>query len=230
VTSTITLEQEALQAGLDLEGASALEVLSWALDRFHPSLAIASSMTDAVVIALASSLRSDVPVVFLDTGYHFAETLGTAAMVEATYPIKLLTITPKLTVPEQDAAFGARLHDRDPASCCAMRKVETLERGLAPFTAWASGIRRDETPERASARAVEWDARRGKVKINPLVNWTEDDVIDYVTEHGVVTNPLLQLGYPSIGCEPCTAAVGPEGDARGGRWTGTGKTECGLHL
>jgi phosphoadenosine phosphosulfate reductase len=230
VSAVDTLQDEALRMGEELEGASALEVLGWALERFHPSLAIASSMTDAVVISLASSLRDDVPVVFLDTGYHFAETLGTAAMVEATYPITLLRITPRLTVAEQDASYGARLHDRDPAACCAMRKVETLERGLAPFTAWASGIRRDETPERATAKPVEWDAKRGKVKVNPLVDWTEDDVIAYVSEHGVITNPLLQMGYPSIGCEPCTAAVGPDGDARAGRWAGTGKTECGLHL
>jgi phosphoadenosine phosphosulfate reductase len=224
-----TLEQEARRAGEDLEGASAVEVLTWALDRFHPSLAVACSMADAVLVSLASSLRDDVPVVFLDTGYHFAETLGTADAVEAAYPIKLLRMLPLQTVPEQDADFGVKLHDRDPDRCCAMRKVEPLERGLAPFTAWASGIRRDETPERATAKPVEWDAKRGKVKVNPLVDWTEDDALGYVQEHGVVTNPLLQLGYPSIGCAPCTAAVGPDGLARGGRWAGTGKTECGLH-
>jgi phosphoadenosine phosphosulfate reductase len=231
ITATGTdLQALAEQAGLELEGASAQEVLAWGLDQFHPSLAIACSMADAVVVSLASQLRSDVPVIWLDTGYHFAETVGTADLIEATYPIRLLRVTPLRTVAEQDAEHGARLHERSPDSCCAMRKVEPLERGLAPFTAWASGIRRDETPERATARAVEWDAKRGKVKLNPLVDWTEDDVLAYVAANAVVTNPLLAEGYTSIGCAPCTQASFGHDDPRAGRWAGTGKAECGLHI
>jgi phosphoadenosine phosphosulfate reductase len=176
-----------------------------------------------------SRIRADVPVVFLDTGYHFAETIGTRDAAAATYPIKLLNVTPAQSVAEQDAQYGPRLHDRNPDLCCALRKVEPLARALEPFAAWMTGLRRAESATRAGVRVVEWDAKRAMVKVNPLAAWTDADMTGYAEEHGVLVNPLLQLGYPSIGCAPCTRAVAPGEDARAGRWAGLGKTECGLH-
>jgi phosphoadenosine phosphosulfate reductase len=216
-------------AARELEGASAEEILGWALDKFHPRLAVAASMGETVVAHMASRIREGVPVVFLDTGYHFAETLGTADAVETVYPVELVRIRPALTVAEQDAQYGAKLYERDPDLCCKMRKVEPLERGLAPYMAWASGLRRDEAESRADARAVEWDAKRQRVKVNPLVDWTQDDVDAYIAEHGVLVNPLLSDGYGSIGCAPCTRRLLPGEDARAGRWAGMNKVECGIH-
>ncbi|GAC1323771.1 MAG: phosphoadenylyl-sulfate reductase [Mycobacteriales bacterium] len=220
----------AARAGDELESATPQEILTWALDRWHPLLAIASSMGDAVLVDMASKIRSGVPVVFLDTGYHFAETIGTRDAVAATYDVTLLTILPTKTVAEQDAEYGARLYERNPDQCCAMRKVEPLERGLAPYVAWASGIRRDETGNRREIKVVEWDARRAKVKVNPLAAWTEADVDRYIADNNVLVNPLTYDGYPSIGCSTCTLRVAPGDDPRSGRWAGSTKTECGLHL
>jgi phosphoadenosine phosphosulfate reductase len=224
------LAATAAAAGAELEGASPQEVLRWALDEWHPKLAIASSMADAVLVDMASRIRPGVPVIFLDTGYHFAETIGTRDAVAATYDVTLLTVLPTRTVAEQDAEHGPDLWSRAPDRCCAMRKVEPLARALAPYVAWASGIRRDETSARADMRVVEWDERRSMVKVNPLAAWTEDDVAAYIAEHNVLVNPLVYDGYPSIGCAPCTHRVEPGADARSGRWAGTGKTECGLHV
>ena len=131
---------------------------------------------------------------------------------------------------QQDAAHGERLYERDPNACCALRKVEPLARGLAPYTAWASGIRRDEATTRRDIGVVEWDAKRSMVKVNPIAAWTQTDVDAYVAEHGVLVNPLAYDGYPSIGCAPCTRRVAPGEDPRSGRWAGTTKTECGLHV
>jgi phosphoadenosine phosphosulfate reductase len=170
-----------------------------------------------------------VAVLFLDTGYHFAETIGTRDAVAATYDVNVHNLLPLMTVEEQDTTFGAKLHDRDPDLCCAMRKVEPLDRGLSPYLAWASGIRRDQAPTRRSARVVAWDGQRSKVKVNPLATWTQEQVEDYANEHGLLVNPLMYDGYPSIGCAPCTRRISPGDDPRSGRWAGTGKLECGIH-
>jgi len=220
----------AARAGDQLEGATPQEILRWALDRWHPRLAIASSMGEAVLVDMATKIRPGVPVVFLDTGYHFAETIGTRDAVQATYDVKLVTILPTRTVAEQDTEHGARLYERDPDLCCALRKVEPLERGLAPYVAWASGIRRDETGNRREIKVVEWDPKRVRVKVNPLAAWSEDDVEAYIAENNILVNPLSQDGYPSIGCAPCTRRVATGDDPRSGRWAGSTKTECGLHL
>ena len=228
-TTTVFDQQRAERAGRELEDASAQEVMAWALDTFHPRLAIASSMADAVVMHLATRIAGDVPVVWLDTGYHFAETRGMADAVEAVYPIALHRVLPLLTVAQQDEAYGPRLHDRDPDACCRMRKVEPLERALAGYDAWASGVRREETPARAGAGVVEWDAKRSMVKVNPIARWTTEQVETYIAENHVMTNPLLMDGFASIGCEPCTRRVAQGEDARAGRWSGNAKTECGLN-
>jgi phosphoadenosine phosphosulfate reductase len=219
----------ATEAGDRLAGAHPTEVLRWAAGEFGDGLCIASSMGDAVLPHLAAAVRPGIPVLFLDTGYHFAETIGMRDAVAAMLPVTVHTILPRRTVAEQDAEYGPRLHDRDPDRCCALRKVEPLARALEPYVAWASGVRRDESPTRADTRAVEWDPRRGMVKVNPMAYWTESDVDAYIAEHGILVNPLAYDGYTSIGCAPCTRRIAPGEDARAGRWSGSSKTECGLH-
>ena len=209
--------------------ASGGEVLAWAAETFGAGLVVASSMADTHLVHLAQAAAPGVDVLFLDTGYHFAETIGTRDAVAAVYDVNLLSITPRQTVAEQDAEYGPKLHDRDPERCCALRKVEPLERGLAPYTAWVNGMRRVDAPTRTDIRVVDYDAKRGMVKISPLAGWSDEDVAAYVEEHGVLVNPLFQDGYTSIGCEPCTRRTLPGEDPRAGRWAGFAKTECGLH-
>lgn len=223
------LKALAEQAGRDLEDAPALEILTWAATTFGARFCVTSSMEDAVVAHLASRALPGVDVVFLDTGYHFPETIGTRDAVAAVMDVNVITLTPRQTVAEQDAEHGPRLHDRDPDLCCALRKVKPLEEGLRAYDAWATGLRRDESPTRANTPVVGWDAKRGKVKVSPIARWTQEDVETYAAEHGVLTNPLLSDGYASVGCAPCTRRVLAGEDARAGRWAGNSKTECGLH-
>jgi phosphoadenosine phosphosulfate reductase len=229
-SGTLDLEHTAARAGRELEGAPAIEILRWAVDTFGAGFAVASSMQDAVLVALAAQAKPGIDVLFLDTGYHFAETLGTRDAVAATYDVNLITLVPQLTVPEQDARYGAKLHDRDPDACCGMRKVEPLNRALQDYSAWATGIRRADAASRTQTPVVSFDARRGKVKVAPLATWTDSDIDSYVAEHGILTNPLQSAGYPSIGCAPCTRAVSAGDDPRAGRWAGSTKTECGINL
>lgn len=223
------LELVARRGACDLADAEASDVVAWASATFGTRFCATSSMTDAVLVDLVSRVAPGTDVVFLDTGYHFAETLGTRDAVASAYPVNLITITPVRTVEEQDARHGARLHDRDPDLCCALRKVEPLERAMRGYDAWATGLRRSESPTRARTGVVEWDAARGKVKVNPLAAWTDEDVAAYVAEHDVMVNPLLLDGYASVGCGPCTRRVGPGEQPRDGRWAGIAKVECGIH-
>lgn len=223
------LQEIARSAGRRMEDATATDVLAWAADTFGGRLCVASSMGDAVVIHMASRVRPGIDVLFLDTGYHFAETVGTRDAVAATYDVNIVDVVPEQTVAEQDATYGPRLYDRMPDRCCDLRKVAPLDGALAGYQAWASGIRRDESRFRRGVPLVDWDARRGKVKINPLARWTDEDVEGYVEEHGILVNPLRYDGYPSIGCAPCTQRVEIGADPRSGRWAGQAKTECGIH-
>jgi phosphoadenosine phosphosulfate reductase len=217
------------KAGRELEGASALEILNWADGQFGSSWAVASSMADAVLPSLAAKVHPGVDILFLDTGYHFAETIGTRDAVAATLPVTVRTLEPRQTVAEQDASFGARLYERNPDQCCALRKIMPLRKALKDYSAWASGLRRDEASTRADVRVVEWDDQRSMVKLNPIAAWTQDDVDRYIAENGILVNPLLSDGYGSVGCAPCTRRIAPGEDARAGRWAGTNKVECGLH-
>jgi phosphoadenosine phosphosulfate reductase len=223
------LRRLAEQTGRELEDASALDILRWAVDTFGPRFCVTSSMEDAVVAHLASRVAPGIDVVFLDTGYHFPETIGTRDAVAAVMDVNVITLTPRQTVSEQDAEYGPKLHDRDPDLCCAMRKVKPLEEGLTAYDAWATGLRRDESPTRAGTPVVGWDDKRQKIKVSPIARWSQEDVESYVAEHGVLTNPLLMDGYASVGCAPCTRRVLEGEDARAGRWAGRSKTECGLH-
>ncbi|MGH8960295.1 MAG: phosphoadenylyl-sulfate reductase [Jatrophihabitantaceae bacterium] len=223
------LQELAERAGSELEGASASEILGWADERLGAAWCVTSSMADTLLPHLASQVRPGVDVIFLDTGYHFAETIGTRDAAAAMLPITVKTATPRQTVAEQDASFGARLYERNPDQCCALRKVNPLREALKPYAAWASGLRRDEAVTRSSIRVVEWDARRQMIKLNPIAAWTQEDVDKYSADNGVLVNPLLFDGYGSVGCWPCTRRLVPGEDARAGRWAGTGKLECGLH-
>ncbi len=228
-TELTSLQSLAERAGDELETASAIEILQWAVEQFGSDWCLTSSMADAVLPHLASRVAPGVDVIFLDTGYHFAETMGMRDAVSAVLPVNVATVLPLRTVAAQDAEFGAKLHDRDPDACCAMRKVEPLNRALAPYRAWASGLRRADSPERAGTRVVQWDAKHQMVKLNPIAAWTDADVDAYIADNGILVNPLLSDGYGSIGCAPCTRRLKPGEDARAGRWSQTDKTECGLH-
>ncbi|GHH79566.1 phosphoadenosine phosphosulfate reductase [Streptomyces sulfonofaciens] len=227
--ATSELRELAERAGRDLEGASAAEILDWAAGTFGRRLCVTSSMEDSVVAHLASRALPGIDVIFLDTGYHFPETIGTRDAVAAVLDVNVITLTPRQTVAEQDARYGPGLHDRDPDLCCRLRKVQPLDEGLAGYDAWVTGLRRDESPTRAGTPVVAWDEKREKVKVSPIARWTQEDVDAYVEEHGMLTNPLLMDGYGSIGCAPCTRRLLEGEDARAGRWGGRAKTECGLH-
>ncbi len=227
--SEASLRALAERAGDELESATATEILGWAAERFGADWCVASSMADTVLTHLASRVQPGVEVIFLDTGYHFPETIGMRDSVRAALPVSVRTVLPLHTVSEQDARFGPRLHQRDPGACCAMRKVEPLRRALAPYRAWASGLRRADSPSRAGTRVVEWDAKHGMVKLNPIAAWSDEDVDAYIADNGLLVNPLLDDGFGSIGCAPCTRRLLPGEGARAGRWAGTAKTECGLH-
>lgn len=215
--------------GAELELAPAEVIIEWAAATFGDRFCITSSMGDAVLAHLAAKVVPGIDVVFLDTGYHFVETIGTRDAVAATMDVNLLTITPVQTVAEQDAAYGTDLFRSDPDLCCKLRKVEPLATGLADYDAWATGLRRAETRNRVIAPVIGWDAKKGKVKVSPIARWSDEQVNRYIADNGVLVNPLTYDGYPSIGCAPCTRRVAPGEDARSGRWAGMSKTECGIH-
>jgi phosphoadenosine phosphosulfate reductase len=209
--------------------ATAEQVLDWTTRVFGNRFVVASSMQDAVLVHLASRARPGVDVLFLDTGYHFAETIGTRDAIAATYPVRVVNARGLATVAEQDATEGKDLFARDPDRCCRLRKVEPLRRLLAGYHAWVTGMRRVEAPTRARTPLITFDRNHGLVKINPLAAWTDEQLRAYIADEGIVVNPLLAGGYPSIGCAPCTAKPAPGADPRSGRWAGRAKTECGLH-
>jgi phosphoadenosine phosphosulfate reductase len=213
-----------------LENAPAEEIVRWAIATFGDRICVTSSMKDAVLVDIASKIRPGIDVLFVDTGYHFAETIGTRDAVEAVYPINVINVTSSRTVAEQERDLGPRLNGRNPDLCCHLRKVEPLNRALDPYLAWITGIRREETSHRADAKVVEWNAARRKVKVNPLARWTHEELTSYISDNDILVNPLQYDGYPSIGCEPCTQRVEPGEDPRSGRWAGTGKSECGINL
>jgi phosphoadenosine phosphosulfate reductase len=208
-----------LNARFEVTGAQA--AIAWAVDSFHPHLCLASSMTDAVLIDLAVKVEPAIEVVFIDTGYHFPETLETMELVRRHYGLNLRVMTVRHHADE--------LWKVDPENCCAAVKVGQLDRALAGKQAWMSGLRRAESPQRARTPIVARDLR-GLIKVNPIATWSDGDVADYIAEHDVPVNPLLRQGYLSIGCQPCTAPVADGAHARSGRWAGQEKTECGLHV
>ena len=233
------LRELAARGAAELDGASAPELLRWTEENFGGvngprgwatcNYVVASNMQDAVLVDLAARVRPGVPVLFLDTGYHFVETIGTRDAIESVYDVRVLNVTPEHTVAEQDALVGKDLFASNPGECCRMRKVAPLGKALSGYSAWVTGLRRVEAPTRANAALISFDEAFKLVKINPLAAWTDDDVQNYIDEHDVLVNPLVYEGYPSIGCAPCTAKPAEGADPRSGRWQGLAKTECGLH-
>ncbi|WNV83353.1 phosphoadenylyl-sulfate reductase [Umezawaea sp. Da 62-37] len=228
-TRTEELRVIAEAASVELADATAAEALEWTARTFGESWIVASNMQDAVLIDLAVKAKPDVDVLFLETGYHFAETIGTRDAVDLVYPdVHIVNAAAEQSVADQEAEFGL-LNKTDPGRCCALRKVVPLQRTLGQYDAWVTGVRRVDAPTRATTPIVQWDERNGLVKVNPIAPWSDDDFNTYIAEHGILENPLVQAGYPSIGCAPCTAKPLPGQDARSGRWAGQSKTECGLH-
>ncbi len=219
--STTTTEVVGLDAlSASFESAPASKVVRWAVDTFGDDLCIAASFQDAVLIDVATRVKPDIEVVFIDTGDHFAETYETVERVRSRYNINLRI----LRVPEPDVPF----HVSDPIRCCSDAKVAALDEALSGKRAWLSGLRRVEADTRAEAPILSLD-RRGLVKINPLATWGDVDVEGYIASNDVPYNALLDQGYLSIGCQPTTRPVAPGDDPRSGRWAGTDKTECGIH-
>ncbi|WP_328451116.1 phosphoadenylyl-sulfate reductase [Amycolatopsis sp. NBC_00438] len=230
MTATADYKTLAERASKELADATADEAIRWTVETFGDDFIVASNMQDAVLIDLATKAKSDVDVLFLETGYHFAETIGTRDAVQAVYPnVRIVNAQAEQSVAEQDAEYGEKLHDRDPTLCCNLRKVVPLRKTLGRYSAWITGVRRVDAPTRANTPIVTWDDRNGLVKINPIAAWTDEEFNGYIAEHGILENPLVSIGYLSIGCAPCTARVEPGQDARSGRWAGQSKTECGLH-
>jgi phosphoadenosine phosphosulfate reductase len=215
-----------------LEGASPHEILCWAVAEFHPRLTMATAFggEGCCLIHLLAEIERGVRVFNLETGYQFPQTLELRERLQQRYGIRVELVRPDLSVAEYEAKHGGPLYRRRPDQCCHDRKIVPLRRALIGYDAWISAIRRDQTTDRARAQVVQWDAKFERVKINPLLNWTRRDVWAFLVAHDVPYNPLHDQGYPSIGCWPCTGPVTDGSDERAGRWAGTGKTECGLHV
>ena len=229
LVNEIDLIALAERGAAELDGATANDLLRWTDENFGGNYIVASNMQDAVLVDLAAKVRPGVDVLFLDTGYHFVETIGTRDAVEAVYDINVVNVTPENSVAKQDELFGKDLFAREASECCRMRKVEPLSKALRGYSAWVTGIRRVEAPTRANAPLISWDKAFGLVKINPIAAWSDEDMQNYIDANDVLVNPLVFEGYPSIGCAPCTAKPAEGADPRSGRWAGQAKTECGLH-
>lgn len=227
-----------LRAELDADGrvpaegeASPEEAIRWVAENFDVSkVAVACSMADAVLPALVAEQLPGVDVLFLETGYHFPETLGTRDAVAHMLDINVVDVMPELTVAEQDAQIGKDLFATDPARCCSIRKMDPLKKSLEGYEVWFTGVRRDESWTRTNAPMVTFDETHRIVKVNPMVRWSVDDLVEWSQEHNIPVNPLMSEGYLSIGCAPCTRPVAVGEDPRAGRWAGKDKTECGIHL
>jgi len=221
-----------LEAGLRLQGASPIDTLRWAVEQYAPRLAFATGFgpEGLVLFDLIARHRLDVDIFTLDTGLLFPETYRLWRALEERYRRPIRAVRPALDLEGQASRHGEALWEREPDRCCGIRKVDPLAEALRGHEAWITAIRADQTKERAHARVVEEDRRFGLVKVNPLLAWSHDDVWTYLREHDVPTNPLHHMGYPSIGCWPCTSPSRPDEHPRAGRWRGRIKTECGLHL
>lgn len=220
----------------ELEGRSPQAILRWAIDTYRDGLTMATAFgaEGCALIAMIAAIRDEiglVPDIFnLETGYQFPETLALRERLQEKYHLAIRLVRAEETVEQMEARFGGPIYDSDPAQCCFRRKVVPLRAAVKGYQAWLTSIRRDQTPERASAAIVGLDPRLALVKVNPLANWTKEQVWAFIREHDVPTNPMHERDYPSIGCWPCTRAVSVGQDDRAGRWAGTARRECGLHL
>ena len=224
------LRELAERGAAELDGATAVELLAWTDRTFDGEWAAASNMQDAVLVDLAAKVRPGVDILFLDTGYHFPETIGTRDAVAATYDVNLVNITPEQSVAEHEAEHGPNLCARNAGLQGRLRKVGPLNKALSTYSAWVTGIRRVESWTRAKAPLISYDEQFGLVKVNPIAAWSDDEMDAYIAANGILVNPLVEEGYYSIGCAPCTSKPEPGADKRSGRWAGSTHTECGLHV
>ncbi|MEZ6143208.1 MAG: phosphoadenylyl-sulfate reductase [Zavarzinella sp.] len=225
-------EQEIATANTQLAGQSPEAILRWAVEQFHPKLMMATAFgaEGCCILHMLADIEKSVHVINLDTGYQFAETLELRERILQKYGIAVEMVRPDTTVEEYEAAHGGPLYVHRPDQCCLDRKVKPLRKAVVGYHAWISAIRSDQTQHRQAANIVQWDPKFQLVKVNPLLGWTKKDVWNFVVKHDVPYNPLHDQGYPSIGCWPCTAPVAEGGDERSGRWAGSQKKECGLHV
>jgi len=232
MAKTIWTAEQLAEVAADLENRSAEDALKWAFDQFEKDeiiLACSFGSEDVALVDMMTRIRPGARAFYLDTNVLFPETYALIEKVKAKYDLTLTQHLPLITLEQQAALHGDELWSRDPDACCGIRKVEPLKRALTDLKAWITGIRREQAPTRANARKVEWDAKFGLVKINPLADWKDADVWNYIMANKVPYNDLHDNGYPSIGCVHCTRQVRPGEDPRAGRWSGFQKTECGLH-
>jgi phosphoadenosine phosphosulfate reductase len=221
------------RAAESLEGSTPQDILRWAVDVYGEDLTLSVSFGNPegmILLDMLSRITDKAQVFTLDTGFLFEETVSFREEAMKRYPLPLKVLTPGLSVEEQVARYGPKLYSCAPDLCCEVRKIEPQRRFLKDYGAWVTGIRRDQTAQRARTPVLSWEERFGVVKIAPLVNWSAEEVEEYVCERGLPVNPLLGRGYKSIGCAPCTQSVSEDEDARAGRWPGMDKTECGLHF
>lgn len=228
----IMTPEEISAASKDLEGLSPQQVLRWAVQRFFPRLTMATAFGPEgnCIIHMLAEIEPGVRIFNLDTGYQFQETLELRERIKQRYGIEVEFIRPETTVAEYEEEHGGPLYRHRPDQCCFDRKLVPLRRAVIGYDAWISAIRKDQTADRGKASVVQWDAKFNLVKINPLLHWTKKNVWDFILKNDVPYNPLHDEGYPSIGCWPCTNAVGNGEDERAGRWAGMAKKECGLHV
>lgn len=229
---TAELLEELHRESQRLESATPEEIIRWAADRFAPHLTMATAFgpEGCVILAMLAKIAPETYIFNLETGYQFQQTLDLRDRIAEKYGIEVDLLQPELSVPEYEAMHGGPLYTTNPNQCCFDRKVKTLRKAAAGHHAWMSGIRRDQSADRAAASVVAWDKKFNLVKISPLANWTKKDVWARIAEEDIPYNPLHDQGFPSIGCWPCTRAIAEgENDERAGRWSGTAKTECGLH-
>ncbi|CAB4881338.1 unannotated protein [freshwater metagenome] len=217
-------------AAVDLSGASAQEIIRWAAEVFGKRVVLSQSMANTVLADLVSKEAPSIDVVFLDTGYHFAETLATRDRLAERTSLNIISVSARQSLEEQDAEHGPDLWQRNADLCCRLRKVEPMEEMLLGYDAWITGLRHQAALHRKERQVVEFDEDRLVLKIAPLLHWSDEALLRYTLENDVIVNPLMYEGFPSIGCAPCTRRVAPGEDTRAGRWSGSGKTECGLHV
>jgi phosphoadenosine phosphosulfate reductase len=208
------------------------DILHWAAKAYGKRLAVVTSfqITGIVTLHMLHELGLEVDVLTVDTGLLFPETYDLMNRLQDTLKFKLIPARAELNVEQQAAQYGDALWSRDSDACCRMRKVVPLDKALVGYDAWITGLRRDQSKTRSTIQAISWDKRNEKVKISPLTDWTEEMVWTYIHAYDLPYNPLHDQGYPTIGCWPCTQAVAEGGDLRAGRWVGSSKTECGIHL
>jgi phosphoadenosine phosphosulfate reductase len=224
--------EEIAAAAAELDDKSPETILRWAVARFHPRLTMATAFgaEGCCLIHLLAEIEPRVRIFNLDTGYQFPETLELRERIKDRYGIEVELVRAELSVDEYEAKHNGPLYVRQPDRCCHDRKIVPLRRAIAGYDAWISAIRRNQTAHRSTAGVVQRDTKFGLIKVNPLLSWTSRDVWNFIAANDIPYNPLHDRGYPSIGCWPCTQAVADGHDERSGRWAGTAKKECGLHI